>query len=504
MIKDAAGFFEWDFAGTLFPLKTNLILMTKHGAELGAYVKQILSNTSGAGSKSFMPQTRVHAAKANHHIRRTVQLDPVATYFLYDLLFRNRKAFGKTVSVGRHTFGYHFNKGKPISVHNAYQNFGTAVSTADGLVYGHHISFDIASYFNSIYQHDALHWFSSLDGVTAPDAHAFGMFTRQINSGRSIDFLPQGIYPAKMIGNEFLKFIELSGEIECAETYRFMDDIHLFDNHPRKVHDDFARIQELLGIRALNVNPSKTIVDGSGTSVHEATTEIQAQLASIVQNYEQPAIVNGSGTSDGDYDEEDGQSITDEGLADAQVQQLTSMLADPKTDESDIDTILQLLQNDSDSLTDKLPALIKRYPNIVKQLYKVAKAISAKDVLTNQLIELLSEKSALTEYQLFWIAVIAEDQLSKTKHFGKLILKLYELSGNHKIARAKVLEIPDQSFGLKDIRAEILKSGMSDWPSWAAAAGTRTLPKSDRNHALKYFANGSPINQLVSDCVRKL
>jgi hypothetical protein len=137
-------------------------------------------------------------------------------------------------------------------------------------------------------------------------------------------------------------------------------------------------------------------------------------------------------------------------------------------------------------------------------LYKLAKSISAKDALTNQLIELLSEKSALLEYQLFWIAVIAEDLLSKTKHFGKLILRLYELSANHKIARAKVLEIPDQSFGLKDIRAEILKSGMSDWPSWAAAAGTRTLPKADRNHALKYFANGSPINQLVSACVRKL
>ncbi len=102
------------------------------------------------------------------------------------------------------------------------------------------------------------------------------------------------------------------------------------------------------------------------------------------------------------------------------------------------------------------------------------------------------------------MVVIAEDHLSKTKKFGQLILKLYDLSANHKIARAKVLEIPDQSFGLKDIRAELLKSGMSDWPSWAAAAGTRTLTKADRNHALKYFANGSPINKLVSDCVRKL
>ena len=34
---------------------------------------------------------------------------------------------------------------------------------------------------------------------------------RLINAGRSIDFLPHGIYPSKMIGNEFLKLVDLSG-----------------------------------------------------------------------------------------------------------------------------------------------------------------------------------------------------------------------------------------------------------------------------------------------------
>jgi hypothetical protein len=116
-------------------------------------------------------------------------------------------------------------------------------------------------------------------------------------------------------------------------------------------------------------------------------------------------------------------------------------------------------------VTEQLPKLLKRFPNIIKQLHKFSKNIANKESLAVQLIEFLEETSVLLEYQLFWIAVIAEDHLSKTKHFGQLILKLYELSANHKIARAKILEIPDQSFGLKDIRAELLKSGMSDWPS---------------------------------------
>jgi hypothetical protein len=372
MTMDAAGFFNWDFSGALFPMKTNLLLMTRHQSELDSYVKSILKNTSGAGADSFMPQTRVHAAKANHHLRRTVILDPVATHFLYDLVLRNRKAFGIDASKERSSFGYRFQKSKPTAIHNAYQSFKQAVQLDDAFKFEHHISFDIASYFNSIYQHDASQWFSSLSGVSAPDAHAFGMFSRQINSGRSIDFLPQGIYPAKMIGSEYLRFIELSGEIKCAQTYRFMDDIHLFDNNVDTLRQDFSRIQELLGIRALNVNPSKTIIDGSGTSVPDATSAIQSQLTSIVKGYKKQYIVSGSETLGADDDDDDDD---DDGgdLAAEQIAELTSLLADPKADESDIESILQLLQNNSDNLTEQLPTLLSRFPNIIKQLHKFSK-----------------------------------------------------------------------------------------------------------------------------------
>jgi len=73
-----AKFFEWDFAATLFPMKTNRLPVTKHKTALEAYVSLILKNTSGATRDFFLPQSRVYAAKANRHLRRTV-LDPVAT-----------------------------------------------------------------------------------------------------------------------------------------------------------------------------------------------------------------------------------------------------------------------------------------------------------------------------------------------------------------------------------------------------------------------------------------
>lgn len=81
---------------------------------------------------------------------------------------------------------------------------------------------------------------------------------------------------------------------------------------------------------------------------------------------------------------------------------------------------------------------------------------------------------------------------------------IYRRSDAYEIAAAKVLEIPDQTFGLKAIRAKILKSGASNWRSWASAMGTRTLPAAERNYALGYFANGSIMNYLIANCVKKL
>ena len=68
---------------------------------------------------------------------------------------------------------------------------------------------------------------------------------------------------------------------------------------------------------------------------------------------------------------------------------------------------------------------------------------------------------------MFWIGAIVEDYLLGVGEYGSVLHKLYELSGDFKIARAKVLEIPEQGFGFKEIRNEYLRTGQSDWLSWS-------------------------------------
>ncbi len=492
---DTKAFFAGDFAGALFPLKTNAILIEHHSQKLEQYIANVLSEDPANAADKFLSQARAHAAKPRNHLRRTAVLDPVASYFIYDLMLRNRAAFGLPVNDKRRVFGYRFDDNKPVPVSKAYKDFGQAVE-ACRKQHKHVLKFDIASYFNSIYHHDATAWFAALPGVSGPDASAFGRFFREINAGRSIDFLPQGIYPTKMIGSEYLRFIDASGEIKCAQTLRFMDDFYLFDNDPAVLSQDFYRIQELLGWKALAVNPTKTALDAEEMSVKAKASAIKQQVMDLLHIAEQSTVNSASGIEAGDQF-----TVV---LAQGEVDQLLQMLVDPTADEGDVEFILGILQDHHVDLSTLLPSLAMKFPNIMKQLHRLIGLAPDKSQLADQLLALLKEDPFLIEYQLFWLAVIAEDHLAGAQGFGDIVHFLYAKAGKHRIVQAKILEIPNQNFGLKEIRDEVLKSGGSDWLAWSAAVGTRTLAKAERNYALKYFSNGSALNKLIADCVQSL
>ena len=307
-----------------------------------------------------------------------------------------------------------------------------------------------------------------------------------------------------MIGNAFLRFVESSGQIKSSRLIRFMDDIYLFDDDQHVLIQDFLRIQELLGMKGLNVNPTKTVIDMDGLPVFGEASAIQAELASIVEGLTEETRFLSSADIWLDDDSESDDETESSLLDDRQIARLHELLVDPRADESDVEMILGVLHENTSEVAEHIPGLIARFPNIVKQLHALTGKIGDKNAVADAILSLLEAGTPLMEYQLFWFAVIAEDHLMSTKRIGKLVLRLYDRTAEHKVARAKVLEIPDQSFGLKEIREECLKSGASDWTSWAAAIGTRSLKKAERNHCLKYFSKGSPINALISECVQKL
>ena len=126
-MKTSREFFEFDFTQTLFPLKTNRILVSHHEKELEEFIYQKVLNPKEPAAK-FLPQQRVYAPKPRDHLRRTFKLDPVAEYFVYDLVYRNRDYFKKSQKDTRQNFGYRFAGGKPIPISRSYKAFRGRIS----------------------------------------------------------------------------------------------------------------------------------------------------------------------------------------------------------------------------------------------------------------------------------------------------------------------------------------------------------------------------------------
>jgi hypothetical protein len=494
-------YFLSDYRHTLFPLTTTYFLVDRHFEEIKSYLyKKVLDKATA--DYHFLPRQRCYAAKRGHHLRRTVKLDPVAEFFIYDVVYRNRKSFRKDHRTNRRSFGYRFDGSLPESPAQAYGTFKKEVADAKRK-YGFTLSLDVATYFNGIYHHDLVRCVRDLNWPDA-DVEALGTFLREANSGRSIDCLPHGLHPCKVLGSEFIRFVDNSYQLRAELLLRFLDDIYLFSDEEGLITADLLTIQELLGERGLSLNESKT----SGVSGHHLEMQAVVDLVKAELLHLRRDQVVGSGVDDDDFqdDDEDGDdndTESTEALTGEQVEYLLSLINSPDVEESDAELVLSLLHDHGEEVLPRMVDVLRRFPGLTKNVYNYARLTSDRDGLDDLILAFLTEWPTATEYQLFWLVKLAEDFLGKSRKIGDILTRAFEHPKATIISRAKVLEIADNRFGLPELREERLRGGRSDWEAWAAAAGTRGLKAASRNHVLSYFANGSQINWLVSECLRR-
>lgn len=504
-------FFLDDLPSTLFPLTTNKVLVEKGHEELLEFAQNILS-----GNGTFLPQRRVYANKDTLHLRRTVKLDAVAELYLYDLVYRNRGRFRKPHNDTRQHFGYRFSAGRPLSSTISYASFKAAVWEGTFLQ-EEFTYFDISSYFNGVYHHDLHSWFSSLKPELASDVEAFGRFFREINAGRSLDCLPQGLYPAKMIGNDFLRFIESSSSIRSERIVRFMDDIYIFDDDMNVITADFAEIQRLLGLKGLSVNSSKTRTGGTPQTdeADEQVSELKKKLLQrrrtlIVSHYDEDEDTD-SLTSVVDEDNDDDDSSENElpvpevavPLDEEEISFILSILNSDTITEDDAELILVVMRDHVDRIEGHLDKFAKGFPHLAKNFCGLCSEASNKDNVAEIVLAVTREGSHIGEYQLFWFGVMLENYLMDTKVAPDLLHSLYKHQSSTDISRAKILEIADSRYGLPEMREVFLREGRSDWLAWASAVGSREMDKQARNYLLGYFANGSDMNKLIARILQK-
>jgi hypothetical protein len=479
-----------DYPRTLFPLSTTRVIAENWGQKVLDYVYQKVLN-SVEQDHSFLAQARCYSSKQGFHLRRTVKLDPVAELFIYDLIYRNRLLFRKDFRDTRRSFGYRFENGEPVSPTKSYAAFKAAITDATQR-HEYLVKFDIAAYFNSIYHHDLVQWFSEV-GASTDDVGHFGQFLREVNSGRSVDCLPHGIHPCKLVGSEFLKFVDNSMRLKSDVLLRFMDDFYLFSGSEDVINADFVQIQQLLGEKGLSLNPAKTSYETEGQDLAKKIDEMKVSLLKVRR-----FVIEVSGEAV--HDEE----VEEEPLSGEQVDYLLSLLKNPDIDEADAELVLVLLRDHGEDVVPELAEFLRRFPGLSRNVYHFARHVDDKDELAEIIYAFASDEAYATEDQLFWMAKLSEEFLAKTPLYRDILWSIYQHPNATDISRAKVLEIPEQRFGMPELRQEHLRVGKSDWLSWSAAVGSRAAPKISRNHSLTYFGKASPMNKLIADCVMSI
>ena len=303
-----------------------------------------------------------------------------------------------------------------------------------------------------------------------------------------------------MIGSHYVNFVDYAARLDSENMIRFMDDFYLFSDDIDRLVSDFIEAQRLLGEKGLSLNPLKTVL---GEIEHiDIEKEIDDIKLSLLTR--RGRAITASGTDEGDWEDEfEEDDIDEDVLNEEETEYLFSMLRDEQIEEEDAELILALMRDHGNDVLEHIPVFLDRFPNLSKNIFHFCAYVDDKEELGNVVIEYLSNNNQVTEYQLFWFSCLLEAELFETKSADALIPLLYEHHNSTDVTKARILEIPNKRYGLDDMREEQLRTGASVWPAWSSAVGSRVEKKSNRNHLLGYFANGSPMNELISDCVKQ-
>ncbi|MCP1133296.1 reverse transcriptase domain-containing protein [Paenibacillus polysaccharolyticus] len=511
-INNVYDFILRDFQKTLFPLRSTLLLSKFNSDHIlqfvnneifsQAWFKTILSDVEYAkvseimnekqikkinqiAQSYFLIQPWVYALKDKNHYRQTFQLDPVAHIFIYDFVFRNRSYFQKQMYSNRESFGYTFNGDSYNSQSEEYKNFLVKLKFLKS-EFDFMGKIDISNFFNNIYHHDVVSYIARL--INQQEAEKIGKFLREINEGRSTSCMPQGLFPMKVVGSNFLSFIEASRELKSEYIIRFMDDIYFFSNNEETIKRDIFNAQRILGEKGLSLNEEKT---GVFSSRVDRENDIETVKVSLL---EKRRMVINSYTDE--FDDDNNQELNE--LTEVETEFLHNLLQDVRNiEDEDIELILSLLMT-SESDTIKLTKLVLyKSPQLMKNLYYNIKRnyMRISDSVITE-IESYLEKTFIPEYQLFWITKIIVDFTALNESIADLLNSIYRHTSVTNIVKCLILEVPENNYGFLELKKTVAR-GHAPELIISAMVGLLSHEKSNRNQIYKYVAKSNSMLRTI-------
>lgn len=489
------GFVERDVVRTLYPLQTQAAFIRAGESEMREFLEDEVFDPQAADG--FLRTTTDFALKDKEHSRRVMVLDPLATFFLYDVVWRNRSEFVVPRSGNRRFYGYGFDsKGKEINGFTDYHRFRRARYDLKEKA-SYQLKADIFNCFNSFYHHkvtsDLRERFKDQE-----DGDKFSQFLREINGGDSIWCFPQGIYPAKVIGNQYLRFIEESRKIKSKHSIRFVDDIVFFGRYESKLRDDLWQLQEVLGSHYLSLNERKTaILSTNELFGDDKLDEIKKDL---LQKREEE---RGGYDSDDAYDDDD----DDEQLISEAEEEYLLDLIHPGALPEDVELGLSLLRESEEAFMQLVPLVLEEAPHLLRELHRATEGggftQESADLLFTGIQSRLAKPDLLTSHELFWYVRILYDRYISGEKVIAQLLKILEAPSATPVVRAAVLEIETLKYGMREAKETALEESTFGIATHAVLFGLRKMEKARRNQLFKYVGRAGSQWRLMTKIASK-
>lgn len=480
---DTLKFIEDDNNRSLFPLRSNLFFAKAGESTLRDFIYSKLLKIGV--DESFLSVPVAYALKDRYHLRKLLLLDPIATFYFYDFILRNSKAFQSPRVNERMQFGYAFQRKTPRPPTPQYHAFRKRKYELKAK-YKHFAKIDISNCFNSFYHHDITRFVA--ERVSDAEGRQFGQFLREINSGTSINCFPQGIYPAKTLGNFYLSFIETNRGLRSPAIIRFLDDIFLFANNRQALEQDVIVLQQILGTHSLSLNAEKTQF-GSQTSDFEEK-ELDEVKRSLLKKRER--II--------DYDDDDDEVDLEE----EEREYLEDIASRKQVAEEDLELALALVDK-GDAVVNLIRLVCSEHPHLIKQAYRLwGESEYDDDGAIWEIIDNRAGEKFLTEYELFWLAKMVVDLYGIDDQTVDVLMKIYEHPRATPVVQGVVLENAENGYGFLELKETQLRDTPGGIAAICALAGLRKTEKSKRNHVCKYVAKTGPYAQVLAGIVARL
>lgn len=494
-------FIRRDTPKNFFPLEFYQFLARVRGNEIGTYINEIFKQQNKTASFIQCPQATI--PKDKFHTRKVLLLDPIAYYYLYDFSRKNAKFFTNTKTKNRESYGYTFSKGMPSDSFQDYHTFRRRKYTLKQN-FKYCAKIDIFDCFNSFYHHNIAHYIHHVTN-NIDEYEQFGQFLREIHGGVSIGCFPQGYYPAKMIGNAYLSFIEQSINLQSDFIIRFLDDIYLFSNRVKPLQQDIRIIQDIISYHNLRLNSSKTKYSENSDFEERHLDDIKKKL---LRKREDATL----------SDDEEYELVT---LSDEESEYLESLVKQPTVAEEDVELALALAQNDFKESQRLFSLSLEEYPSLIKGAYRLLGRMMTIDFHATRIDHeydlLIKDKEQLKDmiynrhhddtlgdYELFWLSKMIIDCFELDVKSASCLFEIFEHKNASHATKSLILSMDANEFGFGALKVNYLKNSPSNLIGASAMFGLLQYPKGQRNQIYKYCGRQGYFMHTMHQILRKL